>query len=136
MKKRKRQRIDIEAARNVAIVIRPTGHEQFEHEDLGDLVYELVKRTELPADRIDTRLGYLYGDAPPPGWEGWTVVTFILDEAGRAALQAAIAAAVDWARGWLRKKRKHRGRKGTKLVFIYGPSNEVLKEVEVPDDGR
>jgi hypothetical protein len=125
----------LEAARNVAIVIRPVQTEQFDHGDLADLVFELHQSTEIPVDRIDARLTYLVGDAPAPGWEGWTVVTFVLDEAGRAALNAAIDAAVAWARGWLSNKRAEE-RRGVGLRFIYGPDGEVLKKVKVRSHRR
>jgi hypothetical protein len=135
MRLRRHSHADVEAARNVAIVIRPVQTELFDHEDLADLVLELCRSTDLPADRIDARLSYLIGDAPAPGWEGWTIVTFVLDEAGRAALGGAIDAAVVWARGWLSERRAEKT-KGVGLRFVYGPDGEVLWKVKVRDDWR
>jgi hypothetical protein len=134
-RRRRHSHADVEATRLVAIVIRPEQMEQFDHDDLADLVFDLCRSTDIPADHIDVRLTYLIGDAPAPGWEGWTTVTFVLDEAGRAALGSAIDAAVHWARGWLGKGRGEEGM-GVGLRFIYGPTGEVLKKVKVRDERR
>jgi hypothetical protein len=110
-----------------AIVVSPSSPQPFEHRDFEQLVLLLVQRTNVPAHQVQIRLGYLYGNGPTD----WTVVTFVLDEAGRAAIQAVVEAIIEWGRGWWRKRKKT-GAKPIKGV-IYGPDGEVLREVEVRD---
>lgn len=125
------EREAVEAAWRPAVLVTPASAEEFEHDDFRALVRELVDRAELPADRIDIRLGYLYGDAWPPGW---TWVNFILDEAGRTVLDAVIAAMVAWGVDWIRRKRQRDPDARPIKAVIYGPDGKVLREVEARDE--
>lgn len=109
-----------------SIAVTPTTPERFEHEDFADLARTLFDETGIKPDAIQFRLGYLYGDGPE--LNDWTPVSFFLDEAGRAALQAVVQAIIDWGREWVRTRK---GRKPIK-ARIYGPNGEILREVEVP----
>lgn len=115
---------------NAKIVVRPVSGYLFDHEDFADLVGALMAETGLMADQVDVRLGYFYGDAWPPDW---TWVTFILEEGGRTAVDAAVAGIIVWGRRWLRKKRATDPDARPIKARIFGPDRKVLREVEVTE---
>jgi hypothetical protein len=112
------------------ILVAPAAPRQFDHDDFERLVLVLVERTEIMADAIQIRVGYLYGN----GVTDWTVVNFVLDETGRAAIQAVIESIISWGREWWQKRKDSPDAKPIKAV-LYGPDGEILREVEVkPND--
>lgn len=82
------------------------------------------------ADRVEIRLGYLYGDAWPPDW---TWINFFLDEAGEAIADAVAAAIVVWAGKWLSRRRSRDPETPPIKAQIYGPDGKLLREVEAPE---
>lgn len=121
----------VEAAPRPAVLVAPASPYSFDHEDFRSLVFEVITETDLMADAVQIRLGYLYGDAWPPDW---TWVNFILDEAAAAAIGGVVAAIGAWGRGWI--KRARQGDPDAKPIkaVIYGPNGDILREVEVPPD--
>jgi hypothetical protein len=112
------------------ILVAPAAPRQFDHEDFERLVLLLFHDTGIKADEIQIRVGYLYGNGPTE----WTVVNFVLDEAGRAAIGAVVAAILTWGREWWKKRKDTPGAKPIKAI-LYGPDGKVLRTVEVePDD--
>lgn len=111
-----------------AVIIRPPSG-LFSDEDLGSLVLAINRETGLMADRVEFRLGYLYGDWGEPGW---TWVNFVVDEAGRAAIRGLVNAIIEWGREWIKKARERDPSVEPVKVVIYAPNGEVLEEVEVP----
>jgi hypothetical protein len=110
-----------------AVIIRPpTG--LFSDEELGSLVLAINRETGLMADRVEFRLGYLYGDWSEPGW---TWVNFVVDEAGRAAIRSLVNAIIEWGRDWIKKARERDPSVEPVKAVIYAPNGEVLEEVEV-----
>lgn len=111
---------------NASIVVRPATPQAFDHRDFEELTLELVKGTGIMADAIEYRLGYLYGN----GLVDWTVIEFVLDEAGREAIAAVVGAILAWGKAWLRKRKDERPIK----AILYGPDGDVIREVEVERD--
>ncbi len=110
------------AASHPAVVVSPASAYDFEHEHFAKLVFELIKDSDLLADQVEIRLGYLYGDAWPPGW---TWVTLVLDKAASEAITAVVTAVLIWGREWISKaRRKDPDAKPIKAV-IYGPGGEL-----------
>lgn len=113
-----------------SVIVRPVAPEAFDHDDFAALVSAVMGETGLMADRVDIRLGYLYGDYWPPEW---TWVEFVLREGAEALVDAVAAAILVWGAEWLRKKRAT-GADGPPIkAQIYGPDGEILREVEVPE---
>lgn len=111
------------------VIVRPATPESFDHRDFADLTMGLVQQAELPADRIEFRTGYLYGN----GVVEWTIVNFILDEAGRTAVDAVVTAIIAWAGRWLYKKRQREPDALPVKARILAPDGSVLREVEVKE---
>jgi hypothetical protein len=113
----------------VVVIRAPTG--PFSDEDRRGLVLAILRETSLTADRVEFRLGYLYGD-----WSetGWTCVSFVVDEAGRAAIRDLVSAIIAWGRDWIRKARERDPSAAPVKAVIYAPNGEVLQEVEVPPE--
>jgi hypothetical protein len=116
-----------------SIAVMPASPYSFEHDDFADLVRHITIQSDtgLLADRVQVRLGYLYGDAWPPDW---TWVTFVLDEAARTAVDAMALGIVAWGRSWIKKKRATDPNAQPIKARILGPDGELLREVEVPAD--
>lgn len=98
---------------------------------MGSLVLAINRETGLMADRVEFRTGYLYGDAAEPGW---TWVSVVLDEAGRAAIRGIVDAIIKWGQDWTRKAREKNPSVEPVKVVIYAENGDVLREVEVPPD--
>jgi hypothetical protein len=113
-----------------AVIIRAsTG--PFSDQDRAELVLAILRETGLTADRVEFRLGYLYGDW---GEAGWTVVSFVVDEAGRAAIGGLVGAIIMWGRDWIKKARERDPSAEPVKAVIYAPNGDVLEEVEVPPE--
>ncbi len=123
----------IEAEFRASVLVRPASPYAFDHDDFSELVLDLVRESGLMADAVDIRLGYRYGDAGVPGW---TWVTFILDEAGRAVVGSIVTAITHWGRKWIKKARERDPDAEPIKAIIYGPDGEVLTEVEVPPESE
>ncbi|MBA2554514.1 MAG: hypothetical protein H0V10_12675 [Geodermatophilaceae bacterium] len=80
------------------------------------------------ADAVQIRRGYNYGGPLPPDW---TWINFIVDEATAAAVGSVVTAVGVWGREWIRKARKRDPDALPIRATIYGPTGEVLREVEV-----
>jgi hypothetical protein len=113
----------------VVIIRASTG--PFSDEDRAGLVLAILRETGLTADRVEFRLGYLYGDSGDPGW---TWVSFVVDEVGRAAIRGLVNAIIEWGRDWIRKARERDPGAAPVKAVIYAPNGEVLQEVEVPPE--
>jgi hypothetical protein len=109
-----------------SILVAPSAPRRFDHDDFERLVLSLVEETGIMADAVQIRVGYLYGNGP----SDWTTVNFILDEAGRTAIQAVIQAILSWGREWWKKRRDDPDAKPIKAI-LYGPDGEILREVEI-----
>ena len=83
------------------------------------------------ADRVQVRLGYLYGDAWPPDW---TWITFVLVWGGASGYRRRGGRRVLWGGRWLRRKREKDPRTRPIKAIIYAPDGTVLREVEVPEE--
>jgi hypothetical protein len=120
----------IEAELRPGVLVIPASPRAFDpHEDFPALVRELISHNDgLMADAVQIRLGYLYGDAWPPGW---TWVTFILDETASAAIRNIVAGITAWGREWIKKARARDPDAEPIKAVIYGSRGEVLSEVEV-----
>lgn len=125
----------VEDAWHPTILIAPAAPEHFDHEDFSDLVRQLVlvQRTGIKADEIQWRLGYLYGDYFPPEWE-W--INVVLDEVGKRALDAIVAAIMAWGFDRFRRKREQEAEPKPIKAVIYGPNGEILREVEAREEAE
>lgn len=124
----------IEATFRPAVLVAPASPRTFDHDDFSDLVYEVIRETDLMADQVEIRLGYLYGDVWPPGW---TWVNFVLEGAAEEAIGGVAAAITIWGRKWIKKARQRGAEADPIKAIIYNSRGEVLREVEVvPEDPK
>jgi hypothetical protein len=113
-----------------SILVAPSAPREFDHDDFERLVLLLVEETGIMADAVQIRVGYLYGN----GATDWTVVNFILDESGRAAIQEVVRSIISWGRQWWKKRKNSNSDAKPIKAILYGPDGEVLREVEVRPD--
>jgi hypothetical protein len=113
-----------------SIVIHPASAYAFDHDDLAALVRAVGPEIGIMADQVEVRLHYLYGN----GVADATVVSFILDQAARTAIDAILLGIAAWGRHWLKRKRATNPDTPPIRARILGADGSVLREVDVPPE--